>query len=81
MSVFILSCKISLGNTSDILMKDDLHLVLMEDRQALDPKCQKHPSWHPRECAAATLQTWAHQAIIGAQINLELCSSQMSKTD
>lgn len=47
-SVFILSCKFLLGNTSDILMKDNFHLVCMEDKQALDhlsPKQKAGAEW------------------------------------
>lgn len=49
MSVFILPCKISLGNTSDILMKDNFHSVFMEDKQALDHLSPAHKARTKRQ--------------------------------
>lgn len=56
MSVFILSCKTWLGNTSDILMKDNFHSVFMEDEEALDHLSPTHKDGAQRQkqCQCST---------------------------
>lgn len=75
--------------------KESCHTVLAQFRsvsikevryQHAEPACshtagQMRPCWDPHECAAATFQTEGRRAIIGAQIDLVLYSSQVSSTD
>lgn len=61
MSVLILSCRISLGNTSGVLTKDNFHSVLVEDEQALDhfsPTHKARAEQQQQKCECIT--DWAH---------------------